>query len=156
MQCIGAGLRNDIHNAAQSAPVLGAKTVVHDAELLHRFLWRSRALRTGRGIDVVGAVNRNLIAEVSHPGKGNPRHSNSVMVDPTLVRPVVTPGVNRAKSVNRRPLMGKPCICWVSITLLISVRVGSIAGVCDVTSRTSRRPCTVSVTSSVAVCPTLS
>ena len=74
MQGIGAGLRNDIHNAAQSAAVLCAKTVVHNAELLHRFLRRSRALGTCCGIDVVGAVNRNLIAEVSHPGKRNPGH----------------------------------------------------------------------------------
>jgi len=90
------------------------------------------------------------------PAKETRVTSNSVMVDPTLVRPVVTPGVNRAKSVKRRPLIGKLCICPVSITLLISVRVGSIAGVCEVTSTTSRRPSTASVKSSVAVCPTLS
>jgi hypothetical protein len=54
--------------------------------------------------------------------------SNSVMVDPTLVRPVVTPGVKRAKSVNSRPLIGRLAICLVSITLLSSVRVGSIGG----------------------------
>ena len=90
------------------------------------------------------------------PAKETRVTSNSVMVDPTLVRPEATPGVNRAKSVKRRPLIGKLSICLVSITLLISVRVGSIAGVSSVTSTVSRRPCTARVTSSVAVCPTLS
>ena len=33
--------------------------------------------------------------------------SASVMVDCRLVRPVVTPGVNRAKSVKSRPLIGR-------------------------------------------------
>ena len=74
MKGIAAGLRNDIHNAAQSAAVLCAKTVVDDPELLHRFLRRSRALGARCRIDVVGAVNRNLIAEVAHAGKGNPGH----------------------------------------------------------------------------------
>ena len=69
MEAVGAGLRDDIHNAAQCAAVLGAETVVHDAELLHGFLRRSGALRTRRRIDVVGAVNRHLIAEVAHAGK---------------------------------------------------------------------------------------
>ena len=33
--------------------------------------------------------------------------SNSVMVDCRLVRPVATPAVSKAKSVNWRPLMGR-------------------------------------------------
>src|SRR5262245_29342637 len=66
---VGAGLRHDVHNAAQSAAVLGAETVVDDAELLDSLLRRRGALRTGYGIDGVGAVNRNLIAEIAHSCK---------------------------------------------------------------------------------------
>ncbi|HMG35850.1 MAG TPA: hypothetical protein VKM94_18085 [Blastocatellia bacterium] len=42
--------------------------------------------------------------------------SNSVNVVPRLVRPVATPGVSRAKSVNSLPLTGSEAICFVSIT----------------------------------------
>src|ERR1700730_10705392 len=54
--------------------------------------------------------------------------SSSVNVVPRLVRPVATPGVRRAKSVNSLPLTGRFWICCVLITLLISIRVVSTVG----------------------------
>src|SRR5215471_8157464 len=82
--------------------------------------------------------------------------SKSVKVVPRLVRLVATPGVSNAKSVNNRPLMGSDSICCVATTWLISVLVGSITGVSVVTTTFSFPEATFSVTSMVAVCPTVS
>ena len=81
--------------------------------------------------------------------------SDSVKVDWRLVRPVVTPGVSRTKSVNNRPLMGSDSICVVLITWLTSVRVGSTGGVSVVTVTFSALDATFTVTSMVAACPTV-
>ena len=82
--------------------------------------------------------------------------SNSVNVDCKLVRPMATPGVNRAKSVNRRPLIGKLWICWVSMTWLISVRVVSTGGTSVLTVTVSPTVATFSVMLTVAAWPTVS
>src|SRR5215467_12716086 len=81
--------------------------------------------------------------------------SKSVKVVPRLVRLVATPGVSNAKSVNNLPLIGKDSICCVATTWLISVLVGSITGVSVVTTTFSVPEATFSVTSRVAVCPTV-
>src|SRR5712664_2895571 len=82
--------------------------------------------------------------------------SDSVKVDCRLVRPVVTPGVSRTKSVNSRPLIGSDSIWLVLITWLTSVRVGSTGGVSVVTVTFSAVEATFTVTSIVATCPTVS
>src|SRR5712691_2535497 len=81
--------------------------------------------------------------------------SDSVKVDCRLVRPVVTPGVSRTKSVNSRPLIGSDSIWLVLITWLTSVRVGSTGGVSVVTTTFSVPAATLTVTSIVATCPTV-
>jgi len=80
----------------------------------------------------------------------------SVNVDCRLVRPVATPGLSSAKSVNKRPLMGKAAIRCVSTTLLISVRAGSITGVSKLTTTRSPAAAILMLISTVATCPTLS
>ena len=82
--------------------------------------------------------------------------SNSVNVDCKLVRPMATPGVNRAKSVNRRPLIGKLWICCISMTWLISVRVVSTGGTSVLTVTVSPTVATFSVMLTVAAWPTVS
>ena len=89
------------------------------------------------------------------PAKETRVTSNSVIVDCKLVRPVATPGVNNAKSVKRRPLIGRESICLVSITWLISVFVGSMTGVSPVTTTSSPLVATFRMMSTVAVCPTV-
>src|SRR5215831_16569659 len=81
--------------------------------------------------------------------------SKSVKVVPRLVRLVATPGVSNAKSVNNLPLMGRDSICCVATTWLISVLVGSMTRVSVVTTTLSVQEATFSVTSRVAVCPTV-
>ena len=90
------------------------------------------------------------------PPKETRVDSNSVIVDCKLVRPVATPAVSRAKSVNSRPLIGRSSICFVSITWLISVLVGSIVGASVLTITSSPCASTFNVILTVAVCPTLS
>ena len=80
----------------------------------------------------------------------------SVNVDCRLVRPVVTPGVSRTKSVNSRPLIGSDSIWLVLITWLTSVRVGSTGGVSVVTITLSALDAIFTVTSIVATWPTVS
>ncbi len=80
----------------------------------------------------------------------------SVNVDCRLIRPVVTPGLSSAKSVNKRPLMGRAWICCVSTTWLTSVRVGSMVGASVLTTTSWLAPATFSVTSMVATWATRS
>ena len=64
-----AGFGDDIDDAAEGAAVFGAEAVVDDAEFAYGFLRRGGALRAGGGVDVVGAVDGDFIAEVAHAGK---------------------------------------------------------------------------------------
>ena len=66
VQIVGAGLGDDIDDAAERAAVFGAETVVDHAEFADGFLRRSRTLRACRCVDVVGAVHGDFIAEVAH------------------------------------------------------------------------------------------
>ena len=51
--------------------VFGAEAIVDDAEFADGFLRRSGALRTRGGVDVVGAVHGDFVAEVAQPGEGD-------------------------------------------------------------------------------------
>ena len=109
-------------------PVFGAETVVHYAEFLHRFLRRRGALDAAGRIDKIRAVHRDFVAEGAHAAERDLRRSYSVKEVPRLVRLVATPGVKSAKSVKRRPLMGRDWICCVPTTWLISATWSARSG----------------------------
>ena len=155
VEIVAAGFGDDVDDAAEGAAVFGAEAVVDYAEFAYGFLRRSGTLRACGGVDVVGAVDGDFIAKSRMPAKETRVTSNSVMVDCRLVRPVATPGVSRAKSVKRRPLMGRESICLVSITWLTSVREGSITGASPVTTTCSPLVATLRTTSTVALWPTV-
>src|SRR5262245_43494669 len=151
---VRARFGDDVDDSAERSTVFRSKTVVHHAEFADGFLGRRGPLGSGHSVDIIRAVHRDDIAQVAHAAEGDSGHLK-FREGGLQARPAATAGVNSAKSVKSRPLMGKDSIWRLSTTWLISVRVGSIGRASPVTVTSPPTLATLKTTLTVAVWPTL-
>jgi hypothetical protein len=62
MHLVRTGLRDDVDETTKRATIFGTKCRIENAELLNGFLRRRYARQTGKGLNVVDAVDKNHMA----------------------------------------------------------------------------------------------
>src|SRR5437588_7880127 len=123
MHVIGAGLCNRVDHGAEVASCVCRVGTVHDAEFLHPVLRGADALHprdASRVIDAVEAKNEVWLSRTPPKLSFSTVSVKGDCAPTAVLRPTLTEGVSRTKSMKSRPEMGRSAILGVSITWLTS------------------------------------